>query len=108
MTRTATAFAANFRRRRFSWARRLREKNGTRSLRGRRNVILPGQYADVETGLNYNMWRDYDPTNGRYIESDPIGISAGVGTYAYANGNPIANTDAMGMAVEGSWITPPR
>ena len=36
------------------------------------NARFPGQYFDAETGLNYNYFRDYDPSTGRYIESDPI------------------------------------
>ena len=43
------------------------------SLGRGRNVILPGQYYDAETGRNYNYKRDYDPATGRYIEPDPIG-----------------------------------
>ncbi|MFZ1748104.1 MAG: RHS repeat-associated core domain-containing protein, partial [Nitrospirales bacterium] len=39
------------------------------------NQRFPGQYFDVETGFNYNYFRDYDPTTGRYIESDPRGIN---------------------------------
>lgn len=35
---------------------------------------FPGQYVDEATGLHYNYFRDYDPTIGRYIQSDPIGI----------------------------------
>ena len=37
--------------------------------------------ADAETGLNYNYFRDYDPTTGRYIESHPIGLGGGINTY---------------------------
>ena len=39
--------------------------------------ILPGMYADQETGLYYNMARYYDPKIGRYISSDPIGLRGG-------------------------------
>jgi len=26
----------------------------------------------------YNYFRDYDPASGRYVESDPIGLRAGI------------------------------
>jgi RHS repeat-associated protein len=42
------------------------------------NLRFPGQYADTETGLNYNFFRDYYPKTGRYIESDPIGLRGGL------------------------------
>ena len=41
-------------------------------------VRFPGPYADVETGLFYNYFRDYDPQTGRYVQSDPIGLTGGV------------------------------
>jgi RHS repeat-associated protein len=58
---------------------------------------FPGQYADAESGLNYNMARDYNPALGRYIESDPLGLFAGINTYAYASNSPINIDDPYGL-----------
>ncbi len=99
MTRTATPFTVK-RRRRLRWRRQLREESRTRSLRGRRNVILPGQYYDVETGLTYNAARYYDAQLGRYIQSDPIGLAGGLNTYSYARSSPLRHRDVRGLATE--------
>jgi uncharacterized protein RhaS with RHS repeats len=45
-----------------------------------------------------NYFRDYDPSVGRYVESDPIGLRAGTNTYAYVGGSPLAKADALGLA----------
>lgn len=59
---------------------------------------FPGQYWDVEDNLWHNGFRDYDPALGRYIESDPIGLSGGINTYAYAGGYPLGRIDPLGMS----------
>src|SRR5260370_34213055 len=46
--------------------------------------------------------RDYDPTTGRYIEADPIGLRdgtsfAGMGLYSYASQNPLRFIDPSGL-----------
>jgi RHS repeat-associated protein len=64
------------------------------------NPRFPGQYYDAETGLNYNYFRDYDSATGRYVESDPTGLWAGVNTYTYVLGNPIWSADPVGLDVQ--------
>ena len=36
--------------------------------------VFPGQYYDEETGLHDNGHRTYDPSTGRYLTADPIGL----------------------------------
>jgi RHS repeat-associated protein len=59
---------------------------------------FPGQYADKETNLFYNYFRDYDPSFGRYVESDPIGLKGGINTYLYVEATPLLQIDMLGLA----------
>lgn len=63
---------------------------------------FPGQYADLETNLAYNHWRDHDAAIGRYVESDPVGLSGGLNTYLYVRANPTRYIDPSGLKTCGS------
>ena len=76
------------------------------------NLRLPGQYADAETGFNYNLYRDYMPGIGRYLEKDPfarrdplshvIESSLAVNQYEFVLSNPLRYKDPTGLFLE--WI----
>ncbi|MEU5580402.1 DUF6531 domain-containing protein [Streptomyces huasconensis] len=57
---------------------------------------FPGQYADAETGWNYNYFRYYDPQTARYASPDPLGLAPDPNNYAYV-ANPTIFFDPLGL-----------
>jgi RHS repeat-associated protein len=72
---------------------------GQKQLYGAKNRIgiYGGQYYDQETGLHYNYHRYYDPSLGRYLRADPIGLDGGINLYTYALNDPISLIDPYGL-----------
>ncbi|EPA9875053.1 RHS repeat-associated core domain-containing protein, partial [Cronobacter sakazakii] len=60
------------------------------------NLRFQGQYLDRESGLHYNLFRYYDPVDGRYTQMDPIGLAGGLNTYSYV-GDPLTWVDPWGL-----------
>jgi uncharacterized protein RhaS with RHS repeats len=52
----------------------------------------------VEASAWNNGFRDYNSALGRYLESDPIGLTGGVNTYAYVESNPLLSEDPSGLS----------
>lgn len=61
------------------------------------NITFPGQYYDAESNLSNNGFRDFSPLLGRYVESDPSGLTAGINPYVYVDGNPLNEADLWGL-----------
>jgi RHS repeat-associated protein len=60
------------------------------------DLRFPGQMADEETGLFYNYFRSYQPSQGRFTQPDPIGLGGGLNRFGYVEGNPISKIDPTG------------
>jgi RHS repeat-associated protein len=64
---------------------------------GARNPIrFQGQYFDEETGLHYNRFRYYDPSTGRFVSQDPIGVLGGENLFVFAP-NSTEWVDPLGL-----------
>ncbi|QGX98610.1 hypothetical protein EI983_10105 [Roseovarius faecimaris] len=69
------------------------------------NLRFPGQWFQSESGQHQNWMRDYDPTLGRYIQADPLGLVDGASVYGYARQNSRRYTDPTGeQAWENSYV----
>ena len=71
------------------------------------------QYTGREndgTDLYYYRARYYSPSTARFISEDPIGFGGGTNIYAYVDGDPISESDPLGLrpltACEKSLLAP--
>lgn len=59
-----------------------------------------GQYHDDETDFHYNSFRTYDPSCGRFLTADPLGLAPSPNPYGYPH-NPTRWTDPLGLMPDG-------
>jgi len=62
--------------------------------------MFTGRRFDIETGLYYYRARYYNPHIGRFMQTDPVGYSAGMNWYAYCRNNPLSLVDPSGLEPE--------
>lgn len=55
------------------------------------------KYSDSETSLYYYGYRFYDPTNGRWINRDPIEEQGGLNLYGFVGNDGAGKVDLLGM-----------
>jgi RHS repeat-associated protein len=66
-----------------------------------------GKQYDHESGLYYFFNRHYDPNSGRFVQEDPLQISAiESNLYVYVGSNPLNRVDSLGLEWKGlvNWV----
>lgn len=87
-TTTASAIAARYR----------YEPYGKRAAQGEQEnpFGFTGRESDA-ADLQYYRSRYYDPSIGRFLSEDPIGLAGGLNLYAYAKNRPTGLVDPLGL-----------
>ncbi|HUU97191.1 MAG TPA: RHS repeat-associated core domain-containing protein [Phycisphaerae bacterium] len=60
-------------------------------------LVLEGAPATAPITLQHVGFRWYDPSIGRFIQRDPIGIFGGLNVYLYVHANPNTCVDPLGL-----------
>ena len=58
-------------------------------------------FSILHSQLYLTRHRLYSPVLRRFLSADPLGIDGGLNLYAYANGNPLAYVDPLGLCASG-------
>ena len=73
--------------------------------------LFQGREYSWSTGLYNFRARWHDPSTGRWLSKDPIGISGGINLYVFCNQAPVDWTDPFGLKIVNNspypiWIKP--
>jgi len=79
---------------------------------GTTDLNFTGQVQDTVSGLYDFPFREYSPTQGRWISPDPAGLAAANladpqswNLYAYASNSPLDTIDPLGLCTIGQSVT---
>ena len=89
-----------------AWGQLIHDSNRHAQRSTHQPFRLQNQYFDQETGLHYNFLRYYEPTLGRFITQDPIGLMGGMNLYRF-EGTVQNQVDPLGLMVQViavSWL----
>jgi len=56
-----------------------------------------GREFDSETGNHFYRARYYDPSTGRFLQQDPIGLAGGINLFIYVDNDPLNLVDPYGL-----------
>lgn len=62
------------------------------------SLQFAGREYDAETQLYYDRARYLDPSLGRFVSEDPIGLAGGMNLYAFVGNDPVNRGDPSGMS----------
>ena len=61
------------------------------------HYLWQGRWYSWDAGIYYFRARWYDPTTGRWLSKDPIGISGGANQYSFCANSPVNWRDPFGL-----------
>lgn len=72
------------------------------------DVGYAGYFNHAASGLDFAIYRAFDPVHARWLNRDPIGEAGGINLYAYVDGNPLSETDPLGFCGPGKSTEPSK
>jgi RHS repeat-associated protein len=61
------------------------------------DIGYAGYFYHAVSGLDFALFRAYDPSHGRWLNRDPIGEVGGINLYTYVSDSPASLSDPSGL-----------
>jgi RHS repeat-associated protein len=62
------------------------------------DIGFAGYFHHAQSGLDFAVYRAYDPVHSRWLNRDPLGEMAGINMYLYVTGYPTSIADSSGLS----------